>query len=74
MTVLLTLLQVKNKLDGQLYAIKRILLNPSSKHFSERKITREVSLLSKLHHENIVRYVLSSLDNCQKAISGNSSD
>ena len=54
---------MKNKLDGQLYAIKRILLNPFSKHFSERKITREVSLLSKLHHENIVRYAFDLPEN-----------
>ncbi|KAK7104638.1 eIF-2-alpha kinase GCN2-like isoform X2 [Littorina saxatilis] len=49
-------LKVRNKLDGQFYAIKRIMLNPSSRQFSEKKITREVNLLSRLHHENIVRY------------------
>ena len=54
---------MKNKLDGQVYAIKRIRLNPSSKHFSESKITREVSLLSQLHHENIVRYALPAVGN-----------
>jgi translation initiation factor 2-alpha kinase 4 len=37
------------------YAIKRIELNPRSKQLN-RKITREVKLLSRLNHENVVRY------------------
>lgn len=48
-------LKVKNKLDGCIYAIKRIKLNPKNKQLN-RKITREVKLLSRLHHENVVRY------------------
>ncbi|KAH3854167.1 hypothetical protein DPMN_096706, partial [Dreissena polymorpha] len=48
-------LKVKNKLDGRMYAMKRITLNPKSQHFN-RKITREVKLLSRLNHENVVRY------------------
>ncbi|XP_041355156.1 eIF-2-alpha kinase GCN2-like [Gigantopelta aegis] len=48
-------IKVKNKLDGRLYAIKRIPLNPKSKQFNKR-ITREVKLLSRLNHENVVRY------------------
>ena len=48
-------LKVKNKLDGCVYAIKRIKLNPKNKQLN-RKITREVKLLSRLHHENVVRY------------------
>ncbi|XP_069773346.1 eIF-2-alpha kinase GCN2 isoform X2 [Narcine bancroftii] len=47
-------IQVKNKLDGCYYAVKRILVNPSSKQF--RRIKGEVTLLSRLNHENIVRY------------------
>ncbi|XP_048456434.1 cytosolic phospholipase A2 zeta-like [Rhincodon typus] len=47
-------IKVKNKLDGCCYAVKRILVNPSSKHF--RRIKGEVTLLSRLNHENIVRY------------------
>lgn len=46
--------QVQNKLDGCCYAVKRIPINPASKHF--RRIKGEVTLLSRLHHENIVRY------------------
>lgn len=50
----LLFLQVRNKLDGCYYAVKRIQVNPSSKHF--RRIKGEVTLLSRLNHENIVRY------------------
>lgn len=46
--------QVQNKLDGCCYAVKRIHINPTSKQF--RRIKGEVTLLSRLNHENIVRY------------------
>ena len=55
-----TLLQVRNKLDDRHYAIKRILLKPSQSQFN-KKITREVKLLSRLNHENVVRSVGSTL-------------
>ncbi|XP_073950849.1 eukaryotic translation initiation factor 2 alpha kinase Gcn2 [Choristoneura fumiferana] len=48
-------LKVKNKLDGGFYAIKRIQLNPENVNLN-KKITREVKLLSRLNHENVVRY------------------
>ncbi|XP_034834138.1 eIF-2-alpha kinase GCN2 [Maniola hyperantus] len=48
-------LKVKNKLDGGFYAIKHIKLNPKSVELN-KKITREVKLLSRLNHENVVRY------------------
>ncbi|XP_039757544.1 eIF-2-alpha kinase GCN2 isoform X1 [Pararge aegeria] len=47
--------KVKNKLDGGFYAIKHIKLNPKSVELN-KKITREVKLLSRLYHENVVRY------------------
>lgn len=47
--------KVRNKLDGGVYAIKRIELNPKNRQLN-RKITREVKLLSRLNHENVVRY------------------
>ncbi|GFX96444.1 eIF-2-alpha kinase GCN2 [Trichonephila clavipes] len=47
--------KVKNKLDSRVYALKKIPLNPSNKQLN-RKIKREVKLLSRLNHENIVRY------------------
>ncbi|XP_067152724.1 eIF-2-alpha kinase GCN2 isoform X8 [Apteryx mantelli] len=47
-------IKVQNKLDGCCYAVKRIRINPASKQF--RRIKGEVTLLSRLNHENIVRY------------------
>nr|XP_039247644.1 eIF-2-alpha kinase GCN2-like [Styela clava] len=47
--------QVRNKLDGRYYAIKRILLDPRNAQFN-KKIKREVKHLSRLNHENVVRY------------------
>uniref|UniRef100_A0A8C8RLK2 eIF-2-alpha kinase GCN2 n=1 Tax=Pelusios castaneus TaxID=367368 RepID=A0A8C8RLK2_9SAUR len=47
-------IKVQNKLDGCCYAVKRIQINPASKQF--RRIKGEVTLLSRLNHENIVRY------------------
>ncbi|CAL1531308.1 unnamed protein product [Lymnaea stagnalis] len=54
-------LKVKNKLDGRFYAIKRIPLNPKSKMFN-KKMKREVKLLSRLNHENVVRYYCSWIE------------
>uniref|UniRef100_A0A182WF08 non-specific serine/threonine protein kinase n=1 Tax=Anopheles minimus TaxID=112268 RepID=A0A182WF08_9DIPT len=48
-------LKVRNKLDNREYAIKRIRLPARSKHFY-KKMIREVELLSRLNHENVVRY------------------
>ncbi|VEN50557.1 unnamed protein product, partial [Callosobruchus maculatus] len=48
-------IKVRNKLDGGYYAIKRIQLNPKNKSLN-KKIVREVKLLSRLNHENVVRY------------------
>ncbi|XP_031449564.1 eIF-2-alpha kinase GCN2 isoform X1 [Phasianus colchicus] len=47
-------IKVRNKLDGCYYAVKRIRINTASKQF--RRIKGEVTLLSRLNHENIVRY------------------
>ncbi|XP_014673320.1 PREDICTED: eukaryotic translation initiation factor 2-alpha kinase 4-like [Priapulus caudatus] len=48
-------IKVRNKLDSCVYAIKRIPLNPKSRQLN-KKITREVKLLSRLNHDNVVRY------------------
>ncbi|CAG9859480.1 unnamed protein product [Phyllotreta striolata] len=48
-------IKVQNKLDGGYYAIKRIRLNPKNRALN-KKIVREVKLLSRLNHENVVRY------------------
>ncbi|CAH3155278.1 unnamed protein product [Porites evermanni] len=47
-------IKVRNKLDNCLYAVKRIPLNPKSSQFTKR-IMREVQLISRLNHENVVR-------------------
>jgi translation initiation factor 2-alpha kinase 4 len=47
-------IKVKNNLDSQVYAIKRIGLDPNNKQLT-KKIMREVKLLSRLNHENVVR-------------------
>lgn len=48
-------IKARNKLDGGIYAIKRIRLDGNTKQLN-KKITREVKLLSRLNHENVVRY------------------
>lgn len=48
-------LKVRKVLDNRQYAIKRIPLPVQSKQIF-RKMTREVELLSRLNHENVVRY------------------
>ncbi len=54
-------MKVKNRLDGQVYAIKKIKLNRADKP-STRKLMREVKLLSRLNHENVVRYYTSWIE------------
>lgn len=54
-------MKVRNKLDGQIYAIKKIKLNPKNKQMT-RKLMREVKLLSRLNHENVVRYYTSWIE------------
>lgn len=48
-------IKVCNRIDGRFYAIKRIRLDPNDAE-NNKKILREVTLLSRLHHERIVRY------------------
>ena len=48
-------MKVQKLLDGRVYAIKRIQLNPRNPKLT-KKIVREVKLLSRLDHENVVRY------------------
>lgn len=47
-------LKVRNILDNRQYAIKRIPLSAKNKQLY-KKMTREVELLSRLNHENVVR-------------------
>ena len=64
-------IKVRNKLDAGLYAIKRIPLNPKSKQLT-KKITREVKLLSRLNHDNVVRYFNSWIETCMEDFDPNS--
>ncbi|XP_058843399.1 eIF-2-alpha kinase GCN2-like isoform X1 [Acipenser ruthenus] len=61
-------IKVQNKLDGCSYAVKRIQVNPASKQF--RRIKGEVTLLSRLNHENIVRYYNAWIEKQQMTSSG----
>ncbi|KAI9320676.1 kinase-like domain-containing protein [Dichotomocladium elegans] len=47
--------KAKNRLDGRLYAVKKIRLDPRDSE-DLRKILREVQTLSSLHHQYVVRY------------------
>lgn len=63
--------QVKNKLDGNIYAIKAIRLSMNNKQM-DKKMVREVKLLSKLNHENVVRYYTSWIETDSTALGGSS--
>ncbi len=47
--------KVKNRLDGNFYAVKKVLLD-SWDQKANGKILREVTTLSRLHHQHVVRY------------------
>uniref|UniRef100_A0A8C2DLR8 Eukaryotic translation initiation factor 2 alpha kinase 4 n=1 Tax=Cyprinus carpio TaxID=7962 RepID=A0A8C2DLR8_CYPCA len=61
-------IKVQNTLDGCYYAVKRIQVNPSSKQF--RRIKGEVTLLSRLNHENIVRYYNAWIERHETPVTG----
>jgi len=56
--------KARNKIDGNLYAIKKIYID----HLNMIKITREVKYLAKLNHHNIVRYYTSWIEFTDKDI------
>lgn len=59
-------LKVRNILDNREYAIKRIPLPARSRQLY-KKMTREVELLSRLNHENVVRYFNSWIESATEA-------
>ncbi|EDV94516.1 GH19296 [Drosophila grimshawi] len=59
-------LKVRNILDNREYAIKRIPLPGRSRQLY-KKMTREVELLSRLNHENVVRYFNSWIESVSDA-------
>ena len=65
--------KVKNNLDSQVYAIKRIKLDQKNKQLT-RKLRKEVELLSRLNHENVVRYYNSWIEACPADEEGETTD
>ncbi|KAG7510467.1 eIF-2-alpha kinase GCN2 [Solea senegalensis] len=61
-------IKVQNNLDGCNYAVKQIQVNPACKQF--RRIKGEVTLLSRLNHENIVRYYNAWIERHEKPSTG----
>ncbi|XP_028933853.1 eIF-2-alpha kinase GCN2 isoform X1 [Ornithorhynchus anatinus] len=61
-------IKVQNKLDGCCYAVKRVSISPASKQF--RRIKGEVTLLSRLNHENIVRYYNAWIERHERPLPG----
>lgn len=60
-------LKVRNILDNREYAIKRIPLLTHGRRQLQKKMIREVELLSRLNHENVVRYFNSWIENSSVA-------
>ncbi|XP_075686369.1 eukaryotic translation initiation factor 2-alpha kinase 1 isoform X2 [Rhinoderma darwinii] len=56
--------KVRNKLDGQFYAIKKILIKKVSRRDC-KKVLREVKVLAGLHHPNIVGYNTAWMEHVQ---------
>ncbi|XP_073504105.1 eukaryotic translation initiation factor 2-alpha kinase 1 isoform X1 [Phyllobates terribilis] len=56
--------KVRNKLDGQFYAIKKILIKKVSRRDC-KKVLREVKVLAGLHHRNIVGYNTAWMEHVQ---------
>ncbi|KAK9762175.1 hypothetical protein K7432_012345 [Basidiobolus ranarum] len=64
--------KVQNKLDGSVYAIKKIRLK--SDKTRHEKVFREIKYLSKLDHPNVVRYYGSWLENSKRIYDEGSDD
>uniref|UniRef100_A0A3P9MQT7 Eukaryotic translation initiation factor 2-alpha kinase 1 n=1 Tax=Oryzias latipes TaxID=8090 RepID=A0A3P9MQT7_ORYLA len=58
--------KVRNKLDAQFYAVKKILIKKVSKEDC-MKVLREVKVLSSLHHVNVVGYHTAWMEHVQPA-------
>lgn len=50
----------RNRIDSNIYAVKKMVINYNDPQ--SRKLLKEVALLSKLNHPNIVRYHQSWLE------------
>lgn len=56
-----SVVKARNKLDGRIYAIKKIKFGRTDRRFVE-KVLREVITLSRLHHKHVVRYYQAWID------------
>ena len=66
-------MKARNRLDGRMYAIKKIPLDSENMQ-ENRKILREVTTLARLHHEYVVRYYQAWIElNSTEAKAGHSS-
>ncbi|KAJ2709509.1 eukaryotic translation initiation factor 2-alpha kinase, partial [Coemansia spiralis] len=57
-----SVVKARNRIDGRFYAIKKIPLDPRDSD-SNKKIFREVTTLSRLHHHHVVRYYTTWVEN-----------
>lgn len=71
-----TVWRVRNKLDGEEYAIKKVGLDLSSvRHFSDEGLAREAQVFAKIsNHPNIVRYYAAWTESTSAASSDTESD
>ncbi|KAJ2780654.1 eukaryotic translation initiation factor 2-alpha kinase [Coemansia interrupta] len=59
----------RNRIDGRYYAIKKIKLDARDTE-GNKKIFREVTTLSRLHHQNVVRYYTTWVEDAEEAFAG----
>lgn len=64
-----SVVKVRNKIDDRFYAVKKIALDPRDVEYN-KKILREVTTLSRLHHERIIRYYQAWVEDCVDDYSG----
>ncbi len=50
-----SVVKARNKIDNLVYAIKKVPLDPQNVDYN-KKILREVTTLSRMHHERVIRY------------------
>ncbi|KAJ2159991.1 eukaryotic translation initiation factor 2-alpha kinase [Coemansia sp. RSA 552] len=64
-----SVVKARNVIDGRFYAIKKIRLDARDTE-SKRKIFREVTTLSRLHHQNVVRYYTTWIEDAPELMGG----
>ncbi|KAJ2597808.1 eukaryotic translation initiation factor 2-alpha kinase [Coemansia sp. RSA 1722] len=64
-----SVVKARNRIDGRYYAIKKIKLDARDTE-SNKKIFREVTTLSRLHHQNVVRYYTTWVEDMEERFAG----